>query len=260
MSAIETLVLTVGSGDAARPIAVERRAGNGPTLVWLGGYRSDMTGTKAIALDAFAATRGLACVRFDYSGHGRSGGRFEDGTISRWAEEARAVIDAATSGPVILIGSSMGGWIALLTAKALAAAESAKERDKVKAMVLIAPAPDFTRALMWDRFSPQDQATLKAAGRLERPSAYSSEPNVVTYALIEDGDQNAVLNAPIELACPVTILQGMDDPDVPWRHALALVDRLPTANVTLTLIRDGDHRLSRPADLDLLTEAVARIL
>jgi pimeloyl-ACP methyl ester carboxylesterase len=254
MSGIETLVLTVGSGDAARSIAVERRAGAGPTLVWLGGYRSDMTGTKAVALDAFAAARGLACVRFDYSGHGQSGGRFEDGTISRWAEDARAVIEATTSGPVILIGSSMGGWIALLMAKAFAAT------DKVKAMVLIAPAPDFTRALMWDRFSAEDQAVLKATGRLERPSAYSTEPNVVTYALIEDGDRNAVLNAPIEIACPVTILQGMEDPDVPWRHALALVDRLPTTDVTLTLIRDGDHRLSRPADIDLLTEAVARLV
>jgi pimeloyl-ACP methyl ester carboxylesterase len=258
MSDVERLVLTVGQGDAARSIAVERRAGaqssSHPTLVWLGGYRSDMTGTKAVALDAFAAARGLGCVRFDYSGHGQSGGRFEDGTLSRWAEEARAVIDATTSGPVILIGSSMGGWISLLVAKALAGT------DKVNAMVLIAPAPDFTRALMWDRFSAQEQATLKSTGRLERPSAYSSEPNVVTYALIEDGDRNQVLNAPIDLACPVTILQGMEDPDVPWRHALALVDRLPTANVTLTLIRDGDHRLSRPADIDLLTEAVARLI
>jgi pimeloyl-ACP methyl ester carboxylesterase len=245
--------LSVGQGEDARDIAILSRPGTAPGLVWLGGFMSTMTGTKAEALDAYAAENGLSCCRFDYSGHGASGGRFEDGTVSRWLAEARAVFDT-TAGPQILVGSSMGGWIALLLAEALRAGGELPHR--LAGMVLIAPAVDMTRALMWDRWSKKARATLMAEGLYHEPSDYSDQPYPITRALIEDGDRHIFGDRLIEVGCPVHILQGMEDTDVPWRHAQALVGRLASDDVVLTLIKDGDHRLSRPEDLERLKAAL----
>ncbi len=241
--------ISVGEGKAARDIAVVRREGAEPGLFWLGGFRSDMTGTKAAALDTYAAAHGLAATRFDYSGHGASGGRFEDGTISRWLDEARAVF-SATEGRQILVGSSMGGWIALLLAEAL------REERRVAGLVLIAPAIDMTRALIWDRWSKKARATLMAEGIYHEPSDYSHEPYPITRGLIEDGDRHIFGDRLIEVGCPIHILQGMEDTEVPWRHAQALVGRLASDDVVFTLIKDGDHRLSRPEDLERLAAAL----
>ena len=241
--------ISVGEGKAARDVAVMRREGAEPGLFWLGGFRSDMTGTKAAALDAYAAAHGLAATRFDYSGHGASGGRFEDGTISRWLDEARAVF-SATEGRQILVGSSMGGWIALLLAEAL------REERRVAGLVLIAPAIDMTRALIWDRWSKKARATLMAEGIYHEPSDYSHEPYPITRGLIEDGDRHIFGDRLIEVGCPIHILQGMEDTEVPWRHAQALVGRLASDDVVFTLIKDGDHRLSRPEDLERLAAAI----
>lgn len=242
--------LTVGAGESAREIAVLSRAGASPGLVWLSGFRSDMTGSKASAIDAHAAGRGLACTRFDYSGHGQSGGRFEDGTISCWLAEARTVFEHCTEGPQIVIGSSMGGWIALLLAEAL------RDSGRVAGLVLIAPAVDMTRALMWDTWSKTAQNVLAKTGVYLRPSEYSDEPYPITRALIEDGDRHLFGERLIEPGCPVHILQGMADKDVPWRHAQALTTRLASEDVVLTLVKDGDHRLSRPEDIERLKSAI----
>ncbi|GIL02217.1 MAG: 2-hydroxymuconic semialdehyde hydrolase [Alphaproteobacteria bacterium] len=239
----------VGAGAGARRIAVRRRAGASPGFVWLGGYRSDMAGTKAQALDAWCAGRGLACCRHDYSGHGQSGGEFRDGTISRWLEESLAVFDAFTSGPQVLVGSSMGAWIALRMAGELA---RRGEAARLHAMLLIAPAPDFTEALMWPSLSEAQKRRIERDGFLEAPSQYSDEPNLYTRALFEDGREHLVMSGPIATGCPVHILQGMADPDVPWRHAMRLAELLAGEAVTVTLVKDGDHRLSRPADIDLM--------
>lgn len=241
--------LTVGEGSAAREIAVLRRGGATPGLFWLGGFRSDMTGSKAASLDTYGAAHGLAVTRFDYSGHGVSGGRFEDGTISRWLEEARAVF-AGTEGRQIVVGSSMGGWLALLLA------EAERESGKVAGLVLIAPAVDMTRVLMWDTFSKKARAELEKTGVYRQPSDYSPEPYLITRGLIEDGDRHLFGDRLIDVGCPVHILQGMEDTDVPWRHAQALVTRLASDDVVLTLIKDGDHRLSRPEDLERLSAAL----
>ncbi len=246
--------ITVGASEAAREIAVIRRAGKSPGLFWLGGFRSDMAGTKALALDDFGRTRGVAVTRFDYSGHGLSGGRFEDGTISRWLEEALAVFDA-TEGPQILVGSSMGGWIALLLARALRARGDAAA-SRLKAMVLIAPAPDFTEDLMWAGFSEAIRREIMEEGVYREPSEYSDEPYLITRALIEDGRRNLVLGAEIDLGCPVAILQGVADTSVPWRHAVRLTTRLTRDDVTLSLVHDGDHRLSRPQDIARLLKTL----
>jgi pimeloyl-ACP methyl ester carboxylesterase len=235
----------------ARPSWSEKAANKGPGLFWLGGFKSDMKGTKAVALDGYAAEHGRACVRFDYSGHGESGGAFTDGTIGRWAEEALAVFDAFCKGPQIVIGSSMGGWIALLLAKSLAA-----RGTKLSGLVLIAPAPDFTEELMWKEMTPDIRAEIESKGQWMRPSVYGEEPYPITRKLIEDGRNHLVLKKTIEIGCPVRILQGVQDPDVPWRHAFALTAHLPQDDVVLTLIQDGDHRLSRPQDIARLISAV----
>jgi pimeloyl-ACP methyl ester carboxylesterase len=234
-------------------IAVRRRPGNSPGLVWLGGFKSDMAGTKADTLDAWAAEHGHQFTRHDYSGHGISGGRFEDGTISRWLAESLAVFERFTDGPQILVGSSMGGWIALRMAQELA---KAGQNGRVAGMLLIAPAPDFTAELMEPELTDEQRGALATNGYLEEPSEYSDEPNIYTKALFEDGRKNRVLTGTIDTHCPVHILQGMADPDVPYAHAHRLVEHLPADDVTLTLIRDGDHRLSRPQDLALLTRSV----
>lgn len=258
----ETLTgrLSVGEGSTAREIAWTARPAertDAPGLVWLGGFRSDMAGSKALALDAYGADAGLAVTRFDYSGHGISGGDFRDGTISRWLEESLAIFDRKTTGDQILVGSSMGGWIALLLALALKKRESL---SRVKGLILIAPAPDFTETLMWDRFTGNVRAEILANGFYAQPSDYSDEPYLITRRLIEDGRKHLLLDAPIELGCHVHILQGREDPDVPWQHAERLIDRLVHDDVRLTYIRDGDHRLSRPQDLDLLRRVVASMV
>lgn len=234
-------------------IAVRHRDGRSPGVVWLGGYRSDMLGTKAQALDAWAAGRGHAFTRHDYSGHGESGGDFADGTISRWLAQSLAVLRASTSGPQILVGSSMGAWIALRMVQEL---HKAGEGNRLAGLLLLAPAPDFTTELMEPQLTDRQRAELEEKGRLEEHSDYSPEPNIYTRALFEDGRANRVMTGLIDTHCPVHILQGMEDPDVPYAHAMKLVEHLPADDVTLSLIRDGDHRLSRPQDIAMILSAL----
>jgi pimeloyl-ACP methyl ester carboxylesterase len=248
--------LTVGTGEAARPIAVRQRPGAAPGLFWLGGFKSDMRGTKAQALDAFAQQNGRALTRFDYSGHGESGGRFADGTIGRWLEESVAVFATCCAGPQVAIGSSMGGWMALLLVRELAR-RLPPAAAEVAALVLIAPAVDFTETLMWKQFSPEIRRQIEQEGAWERPSRYGEEPYPITRGLIEEGREHLLLDGMIETGCPVRILQGVQDPDVPWQHAVDLTARLAQDDVVLTLVKDGDHRLSRPEDVERMLAAVA---
>jgi len=224
-------------------IAYRKRVGKGPGVIWLGGFRSDMDGTKAEALDAWAARRGRACLRFDYFGHGHSSGDFVKGTISHWRDDALAVIDALSEGPQIFVGSSMGGWIAMLAAM--------ERPQRVATLVLIAPAADFTEVLMWDKMDDATKRAVLDKGVWQRESKYAEENYPITRALIEDGRKNLILGAHHALPYPVRILQGMADPDVPWTHAMKLVDTF-TGDVTITLVKNGDHRLSTPVDLKLL--------
>ena len=247
--------MTIGEGEAARDIAVLERSGSAPGLFWLGGFRSDMMGSKALALDALGAERGMAVTRIDYSGHGVSGGDFNEGSISRWLEEALAVF-GQTHGPQIIVGSSMGGWIALLLARHLLA----EGESRAKGLVLVAPAPDMTHALMLPGFTPAEHAALLAKGYVEQPSQYSEQPYRINRALIEDGKAHLLFGGVIETGCPVTILQGGQDVDVPQSHAIKLVTHILHDPVTLTLIPDGDHRLSRPEDLERLRRAVLAML
>lgn len=239
---------------AGARIAVRHRAGREPGVVWLGGFRSDMIGTKAETLDRWAADSGHAFTRHDYSGHGESGGRFADGTISKWLGESLAVFRRFTTGPQVLVGSSMGAWIALRMAAELRLAGDA---GRVAGMVLLAPAPDFTSELMEPQLTPEHRAALAEKGFFEEPSEYSPEPNVYTRALFEDGAANRVMTGPIDAGCRVVILQGDADPDVPPAHARKLAALLPPDRVTLTLVPGGDHRLSRPEDLELLVATVS---
>jgi pimeloyl-ACP methyl ester carboxylesterase len=248
--------MEVGNDAAARRIAVRAREGAAPGLFWLSGFNSDMQGTKALALDAWAAEQGRACVRFDYSGHGESGGAFIDGTIGRWLEESVAVFEQFCAGPQVVIGSSMGGWMALLLAREMT--KRAASRATIAGLVLIAPAPDFTEALMWNGFSPEVKQEIQTKGVWLRPSQYG-EPYPITRALIEEGRHHLLLGSAIEVGCPIRILQGAQDPDVPWQHAFALAHRLPKDDVVLTMIQDGDHRLSRPQDIARMLAAVAEI-
>ncbi|WP_113158760.1 MULTISPECIES: carboxylesterase [Brucella] len=251
MSAAEPDFIDV---DGAK-IAVRNRAGQvAPGIVWLGGYRSDMLGTKAVVLDEWAEKTGHSALRLDYSGHGESGGDFNQGTISRWLNESLTILDKYAEGPQILVGSSMGGWIALRMAQEL------KKAGKSPAgIVLIAPAPDFTAELVEPSLTEAQKNDLMEQGYFEEPSEYSPNPYIYTRALIEDGRNNLVLKGIIETGCPVHILQGMQDEAVPYQHALKLVEHLPLDDVTLTLVRDGDHRLSRPQDLELLIRTVSAL-
>lgn len=242
--------LPVGEGAATRPIAVLQRPGDTPGLFWLNGFRSVMTGAKAEALDALGAGRGLMVTRFDYSGHGASGGDFEEGTISRWLEEAEAVL-ATTSGPQVICGSSMGGWIALLLARTLA-----RRGTPARGVVLVAPAVDATSTLIPARMGIEGQEMLVRLGYFERESRYGDGTYRYTRGLMEDGARHALLGSVIETGCPVHILQGGMDPDVPPEHAQLVLSHILHDPVTLTLVPDGDHRLSRPEDLDLLRRAV----
>jgi alpha-beta hydrolase superfamily lysophospholipase len=251
---IDEAWIEVGEGAEARRIAMLARSGSQPGLFWLGGYRSDMRGTKAEAIDQLAAERGLACRRFDYSGHGASGGRFEDGTISRWLSEAQAVFEL-TEGPQIVVGSSMGGWIALLLAEA-----ERMRGGRIVGLVLIAPAVDMTKALIWDRMPKPVRKDIAANGVYHEPSVYGGEPVPITMKLIEDGKQHLFGERLIEVGCPVHVLQGMEDPEVPWRHATELIERLASDDALLTLVKDGDHRLSRPEDIARLKEAIGDMI
>lgn len=232
-------------------LAWTRIAGRGPTLVFLPGFRSDMTGDKATSLAQLARARGIGMLRFDYSGHGASDGAFTDGTIGKWASDALFVIDRLTSGPLILVGSSMGGWIVLLTALA--------RPRRVVGLIGIAAAPDFTQRLMWDAMTPSERATLRADGILYAPSQYG-EPTPITFGLIEDGARHHVLTGRIALNCPVRLLHGQADPDVPWELALTIAAQLDSDDVRVVLVKDGDHRLSRASDLALLRRVVEALV
>jgi hypothetical protein len=222
-------------------LAWRRNPGRGPTLLWLGGFRSEMSGTKAQALASWAEVTGRDFLRFDYFGHGVSDGAFEDGTITRWRQDALAMIDELTQGPVILVGSSMGGWLAGLAALA--------RPDRVAGLLLVAPAADFTERLLKPELGREALAEITAHGVWRRPSAYDPEGYPITRSLLEDGARWSILPGPIPIEAPVRILQGGRDPDVPWRHALDLAMALKSENLVFSLIRDGDHRLSKPQDL-----------
>ena len=251
--------LQVGDAGAERRIAVRHQSGAPPGVFWLGGFKSDMKGTKAEALAQWAAEHGRACTRFDYSAHGESGGDFAQGAIGRWLEESLAVFEKCAEGPQVLVGSSMGGWLALLLVRELKRRATAGQRPtgSVAGLVLIAPAVDFTEELMWKRFPTATKRQIEQTGVWNRPSMYSEEPYPITRGLIEDGRRHLLLGELIETGCPVRILQGVEDPDVPWQHAVDLSSRLAHDDVVLTLIKDGDHRLSRPEDIDRLIAAVA---
>jgi len=225
-------------------IAFQRSAGVGPTLVWVCGFRSDMGGSKAEALHRRADVAGRAFLRFDVTGCGRSGGAFADGTIGVWLADTLEVLDKATEGPLILVGSSMGGWLALLAARA--------RPERVKALMLIAPAPDFTERLMWPQMSSTSRADVMEKGVWLRPSAYDDTPTPITRALIEDGRRHLIMDAPIPFDGPVRIVHGQEDPDVPWRLSLELAERLTSTDVRTLFVKNGDHRLSTPDDLALL--------
>jgi pimeloyl-ACP methyl ester carboxylesterase len=247
--------LDVGEGIETRRIAIRLLApeNDKPVLVWLGGYRSDMQGTKAVELESYARKNGLGCLRFDYSGHGESGGDFKDGTISRWLQDTLAVIADAGFRRLILVGSSMGGWIALRTLQEL---KNRSAGVNVEGILLVAPAPDFTQELVEPSLTDAEWQSLKQKGYFEEHSEYSPEPNIFTAALLEDGKANRVLDGIIETGCPVIVLQGMRDPDVPWQHAMKLIEHLPADDVVISLVKDGDHRLSRPQDLELMRRAL----
>jgi pimeloyl-ACP methyl ester carboxylesterase len=251
--AAEVQTLQVGDGDQQRSLHVETLHGMDPCLIWLGGFRSDISSSKARRLQQEAVQRGCGAVLFDYSGHGQSGGEFAAGTLSRWLDEALTVLRHHGGRSYILVGSSMGGWIATLLARQLHLDPSS--HAKVAGLVLIAPALDMTTDLMWANMSEAQKTQLMEDGAVSVPSAYSPDPYLITRALIEDGHQHRLFGQPFEVACPVHVLQGQQDPDVPWEHALKLVEHLAFDDVRLSLIPDGDHRLSRPDDLDQLARA-----
>ena len=232
-------------------LAWVRTPGRSPAAVFLPGFGSDMGGSKALETAAFCATRGHACLRLDYSGHGESAGAFEDGTIGRWTDDAMLLIDELTRGELVLVGSSMGGWIALLLARA--------RPERVAGLIGIAAAPDFTETLMWDAMTPPEREMLARKGVIYTPSPYGA-PLAITRALIEEGRQHKLLDASIPIGCPVRLLQGQRDPDVPWRTALRLSEQLESEDVQVTLVKDGDHRLSRPSDLALLRRTLGALL
>ncbi|MDP1739001.1 MAG: alpha/beta hydrolase [Caulobacter sp.] len=238
-------------GDGQQ-LAWRRVAGRGPTVVWLGGFMSDMAGTKAQALADWALAEGRAFLRFDYLGHGESSGDFRAGTITRWRADAIAAIEALTEGPLVLVGSSMGGWISCLVA--------AEIPQRLHAMVLIAPAADFTEALMKPGLPPEALAAIARDGEWIRPSLYEPTGYPITKGLLEDGARWTILGSPVPVDAPVRILQGREDPDVPWLHALELANAIKGEDVVFTLIKDGDHRLSRPQDIERLLAAVEEVV
>jgi pimeloyl-ACP methyl ester carboxylesterase len=251
-SAIAQLQIDHGSFLAYRRRSASGDGAKRPGIVFLSGFKSDMTGTKASALDEICHARGLGFLRFDYSGHGASSGDFIDGTISRWFSDALAAFDRLTEGPQILVGSSMGGWIMLLVALA--------RPERIKGLIGLAPAPDFTEHLIWWNLSEEERTRLLNDGKLEQPSEYSAEPYVITRALIEDGRKHLLLDGTIAIDAPVRLLHGLDDRDVPHQVSLRLQSRLKSRDVVLQLIKDGDHRLSRPQDIARLSAAVDELV
>lgn len=249
--------MTVGAGSGERKIAVRRREGKGPGLIWLGGFSSDMKGTKVQALDEWAALHGRALLRFDYSGHGESSGDFNAGTIGLWLEETVAVFSTHCHGPQIVVGSSMGGWLALLLIRELVRCHATARTAPIAGLVLIAPAVDFTEELIWKRCPPAVRHDLETKGAWFKPSQYGEAPLRISRRLIEEGRNHLLFGGLIEAGCPVRILQGVKDPDVPWQHAVDLVARLAQDDVVLTLVKDGDHRLSRPEDIERLLRVIA---
>ncbi len=245
-------VPTTSAQSLTRPqgatIAYRRSAGAAPGIVFLGGFRSDMTGTKALFLEDYCRQAGRAFVRFDYFGHGESSGDFAAGTISRWGDDAIAVIDSLTEGRQILIGSSMGGWIMVLAALA--------RPQRIHALIGIAAAPDFTSDLLPRRLNEAQLREIEDKGRVVLPSDYDPAGYLYTKALIDDGNRNLVLRADIPLECPVRLLHGMADASVPWQQSVRLAERLTSADVAVTLVKDGDHRLSRDSDLARLARAI----
>ncbi|PTE13566.1 alpha/beta hydrolase [Pseudogemmobacter blasticus] len=235
-----------------RRIAYNRLPGTGPGIVFLGGFKSDMQGSKALFLQDWAAAQGRAFLRFDYSGHGQSSGDFEEGCIGDWAADARAAIEALTEGPQVLVGSSMGGWIALLLARGLP--------DRVAGLVGIAAAPDFTARTWAEDLTDAQRAEVTARGRIEIPSDYSDQPYVFTRRLFDDGAQNLVLDRPLSLPFPARFLQGTADTDVPPAVALALLDHATGPDLRLTLVKGADHRFSTPDCLALIAASVADVL
>ena len=258
MTATPPHMFEVGSGAESRCIACLSQPGAAPGLFWLSGFKSDMVSTKASVLADWAAVRGLACTRFDYSGHGQSGGRFEDGTISRWLEEARAVFARQTQGPQIVVGSSMGGYIALLLLRALLR-EGGDVTARLKALVLIAPAWDMTEELMWKDFPASARAAVMEQGVWLRPSLYGA-PYPITRRLIEDGRKHLLGRAPWDPGRPIHIMHGLLDPDVPWEHTLELESVLTGGWVRVSAVPDGEHRLSRPEDLEMLLGIVEALV
>jgi hypothetical protein len=234
-------------GDGV-PLAWRRLPGHGPTVVFLPGFASNMAGAKATHVAEYCAARGRAMLRLDYSGHGESGGAFAAGGIGRWRDDAMALLDHLTAGPLVLVGSSMGGWIALLIALARPA--------RVAGLIGLAAAPDFTEDLMWDAATPLEQAALMAQGQVEIPTA-DGGAHVVTRTLIEDGRRHLLLRRPIALEIPIRLIHGQLDADVPWQTALKIAAAVTGGDVRVTLVKDGDHRLSRAQDLALLIATVA---
>jgi pimeloyl-ACP methyl ester carboxylesterase len=257
MPARDTASTTASDGSSlARPdgpaIAYRRLTGNAPGIVFLGGFRSDMTGTKALFLAEYCRRRGQAYVRFDYSGHGESGGDFAEGTIGRWRDDAIAVIDSLTEGPQILVGSSMGGWIMLLAGLA--------RPERIKALVGVAPAPDFTEELLPKRLTPEQRRELDENGAVTLPSEYDPAGYLYTRAMIDDGRRHLLLGGPIPINVPVRLLHGLTDVSVPWQLSLRIAERLTSRDITVTLVKGGDHRLSSEADLARLARTVDALL
>ena len=233
-------------------IAYRASPGKLPGVVFLGGFRSDMSGSKAVALEAWCRARGQAFVRFDYFGHGSSSGDFTDGTIGRWSEDALAVLDAVTAGPQVLVGSSMGGWIMVLAALA--------RPERVAGLLGVAAAPDFTEDLIPNSLTAGQRKILERDGVVHLASDYGDEPTPVTQALIEDGRRHLVLRRPLALDVPVRLVHGMKDADVPWQTSLRLAQMLTGADVEITLVKDGDHRLSDAPDLERLCTVLGGLL
>jgi pimeloyl-ACP methyl ester carboxylesterase len=257
MGESQSQFLLVGAGADQRRIAYLRRPAlqpGRPAVIWLGGFKSEMTATKATALVAWAAERDIGCLRFDYSGHGQSEGRFEDGTLSRWLEEARAAFTQLTTGPQVLVGSSMGGHIALLLLRALMS-DAPAEAARINSLVLIAPAWDMTE-LMWTNLPQSARRDLEETGIYQRPSRYGDGPYAITAKLIEDGRRHLIGSAPFDPGRPVHILHGLQDPDVPWEHTLDLVAHLSGDWTRVSAVPDGEHRLSRPEDIAMLLDIV----
>lgn len=236
---------------AGTAIAYRQSPGTGPGIIFLTGFRSDMGGAKAVALERWALAQGRAFIRFDYHAHGASGGKWEDGSIGRWRDDALAVLDRVAQGPQILVGSSMGGWIALLLALA--------RPDRVAGLLGIAPAPDFTERMIRPRLGPVELEALARDGRFIAPSAYDPAGYPITQHLLDEAQSHLLLGRPIPVHCPVRLLHGQRDPDIPWQTSLDLAVALESDDVRVTLVKDGDHRLSREADLALMLQLVGEL-